>query len=59
MIKFTEDRILIDGSTVSAGEERSFSPEDEAAFIANGVAIDATAKPAASKPAAVTAQKED
>ena len=44
MIRFLETRELIGGEIVTAGEERSFSPEEEAAFIGNGVAVDATAK---------------
>lgn len=37
-IRFTEDRILLDQTKVSAGEEKDF-PDDEAfAFVANGVA---------------------
>lgn len=38
MIRFLEARELIRGGIVQAGEERSFSPEEEAAFVANGVA---------------------
>lgn len=44
MIRFLEDRVLLSGGTVKAGEERSFSPEDEAAFVANGVAEPVAAK---------------
>jgi len=38
MIKFKEERQIIGGAIVKAGETRTFSPEEEAAFIANGVA---------------------
>ena len=38
MIKFIEDRQIIGGGIVKAGEVKKFSPEEEAAFIANGVA---------------------
>jgi hypothetical protein len=39
------DRDLLDRGVVRAGEERSFSPEEEAAFVANGVADPVVVKP--------------
>ena len=38
MIKFTEDRRLLDDSVVKAGEERDFGAAENAAFVGNGVA---------------------
>lgn len=45
-IIFIEERELLDGSKVEAGKEQTFSPEEEAAFVANGVAVPAPAKTA-------------
>lgn len=48
-IIFREDRELVDGGRVEAGKiYDTFSPEDEAAFVANGVA-DLVAPEAAKK----------
>lgn len=38
MIVFKEDRELLNGRKVRAGEEADFGPEENAAFVQNGVA---------------------
>lgn len=46
-IIFNEERELVDGSTVEAGKEYTFPPEEEAAFVGNGVATLVPVKPTA------------
>jgi hypothetical protein len=38
LIRFIEDRILLDQSRVNAGEGKDFPDEEAAAFVNNGVA---------------------
>ena len=45
MIRFTEDRRLLDDSLVGIGDEKDFGPAENAAFVNNGVAVFVTAAP--------------
>lgn len=46
-IEFLEDRQLLSGELVKKGDIRTFEPDEEAAFIDNGVAKKVTTKAAA------------
>ncbi len=49
MIKFLEPRDLVGYGPVAEGDERTFTPELEAAYVANGIAVFVDPTPATGK----------